>query len=472
MKKKIIGRKHELNLLAETMISKQAELLAIYGRRRVGKTFLIREYYKKNFIFEVTGLSKGTLSDQLENFTKELQIKTKDKSIVVPKKWLQAFTLLEQYIEGLSTKNKKVVFIDEFPWMATPRSKFLMAFENFWNHFASKRDDLIIVICGSAASYMITNIVKNRGGLHNRITKKIRLLPFNLNETELFLKHKGIKYTHYDILQLYMAIGGIPHYLGNLKKGDSVAQNIDRLCFAKDGLLNDEFNLLFKSLFKNSDVHMLIVGVLATTRKGINRSELIKKINVKSGGDFTLKLQELIESGFVSEYSYYQNKKKLNLYRLSDEYSLFYLKYIAEIIKGGAGTWQKLFKKPSYKIWSGFSFETVCLKHIKQVKKGLKIDAIYSTNSSWFNKNAQIDLLIDRDDNVINICEMKFYNSPYTINKTHYNNLKNKLSEFENENNTNKNNFLTMITTYGIIQNKYSTEIVENELTMGNLFIE
>lgn len=470
MEKKIIGRKQELALLTETLVSNKSELVAIYGRRRVGKTYLIREHYKNNFIYEVTGLSNGSLSDQLENFAKELRIRAKDISIKTPRKWLEAFTLLEQYIDRLSSKNKKVVFIDEFPWIATPKSKFLMAFENFWNHFASKRDDLILVICGSAASYMVHNIVKNKGGLHNRITKKIRLLPFNLNETELFLKNNDIKYTQYDILQLYMAIGGIPHYLENLKKGDSVAQNIDRMCFDKDGLLNSEFSQLFSSLFHDSKKHLAIISVLASIRKGISRSELIKKSKIESGGDFTLKLDELIESGFVSEYSYYQNKRKLRLYRLSDEYSLFYLKFVRNSKAEGTGTWRKLFASQSYKSWSGFSFETLCLKHIQQIKKGLRIDAIYSTNSSWFNNNAQVDLLIDRDDNIINICELKFYNSQFTINKSYYNNLKNKITEFQRETKSKKNVFLTMVTTYGINHNQYSTEIVENELTMESLF--
>jgi len=470
MEQKIIGRKQELDLLTETLVSKRSELVAIYGRRRVGKTFLIREHYKNNFIFEVTGLSNGSLSDQLENFTKELGIRTNDSSIKTPRKWLEAFTLLEQYISRLSSKNKKVVFIDEFPWIATSKSKFLLAFENFWNHFASKRNDLILVICGSAASYMVQKILKNKGGLHNRITKKIRLLPFNLNETEIFLRDKGVNYTQYDILQLYMAIGGIPHYLESIKKGDSVAQNIDRICFDKDGILNNEFHQLFSSLFHDSEKHLAIIIALASTRKGISRSELSANSKVPSGGDFSLKISELIESGFVSEYSYYQNKSKLRLYRLSDEYSLFFLKFIRTNKSGGPGTWKKLFTSQSYKSWLGFSFETLCLKHIQQIKKGLRIDAIYSTNSSWFNNNAQVDILIDRDDNIINICEMKFYNSQFTINKSYYNSLKNKITEFQQETKSKKNVFLTMVTTYGINHNQYSTEIVENELTMESLF--
>ena len=467
---KIIGRKYEISLLEDALKSNKSELIAVYGRRRVGKTFLINQQYKGHIIFQVTGLFGGNLNEQLGNFTKEIKKCTKDNLIKTPKKWLDAFSILENYLDTIKTKNKKVIFIDEFPWIATPKSKFLMAFENFWNQFVSRRDDLIVVICGSAASYMVQKIIKNKGGLHNRITQKIKLLPFNLYETELFLLNKKIKYTHYDILQLYMAIGGIPHYLEKIRKGDSVAQNIDTLCFEKDGVLKDEFNQIFSSLFNNSEKHIDIIKALSSSNKGITRKEIINKCKIPSSGDFSLKIEELIESGFISEYSYYKNLKKLTLYRLSDEYSMFYLKFIKKNKNQGKGTWKRLHTSQSYKIWSGFSFETLCLKHIEQIKIGLRIDAIYSINSSWFNENAQIDLLIDRDDNIINVCELKFYNSEFIINKSYYNNIKNKISEFKNNTKTKKNVYLTMITTFGVKSNQYSSEILENQLTVDSLF--
>ncbi|ULT43350.1 hypothetical protein KRR40_07775 [Niabella defluvii] len=310
-----------------------------------------------------------------------------------------------------------MIFIDEFPWMATARSKFLMAFENFWNRYCTKRKDLIVVICGSAASYMIQKIVRNKGGLHNRITRQIRLLPFNLEETQQFLKSRGIDYTSYDIAQVYMAMGGVPHYLEKLRRGASVAQNIDQLCFEKDGTLRNEFNQLYTSLFDDSEKHLTIIRTLAGCNKGITRLELAAQSGIASGGDLSLKLEELIESGFVSEYPYYGNKKQLTLYRLSDEYSKFYLKFIQNNRNSGAGTWQKLYKSSSYISWAGFSFETLCLKHVMQIKKALRIDAIFSTNSSWFNNNAQIDLLINRDDNIMNLCEIKFYTATFAIDK-------------------------------------------------------
>lgn len=412
------------------------------------------------------------MNDQLSNFTKELKKRTRRSNLEVPVSWLEAFTLLERFINSIKRTGKKVIFIDEFPWIATAKSNFLMAFENFWNTFCTMRSDVIVVICGSAASYMVQKIINNKGGLHNRISRKIRLLPFNLSETELFLIKNGIKYTRYDIIQIYMALGGVPHYLEKLNKGLSASQNIDTLCFGEDRILNEEFNQLFVSLFDDSDRHMKIIKTLAGTNKGLTRNELIEKSRIPSGGDFSLKLEELMESGFVTEYPYYQNKKQLTLYRLSDEYSKFYLKFIDHNKKGGKGTWLRLSNTPSYTSWSGFVFETLCLKHIYQIKKSLRIDAIYSTNSSWFNEKVQIDLLIDRDDHVINLCEMKFYNAPYTIDKRYYHALKNKVSEFKKDTKTRKNVWITMVTTFGLKENEYSKELVQNSLDIDALFIK
>jgi AAA+ ATPase superfamily predicted ATPase len=469
---KILGRKPEIKILKRALQSEKSELIALYGRRRVGKTFLIREFFKNNLVFEVIGLFNGSMHDQLINFQKELKKRRKVKNPETPTTWLQAFTLLEEYLDTLKGKRKKVVFIDEFPWMATARSKFMMAFENFWNSYCLKRTDLIVVICGSAASFMVKNVIRNKGGLHNRITQKIRLLPFNLHETDLFLKSKGIAYTDYDTIQVYMVMGGVPHYLDKLEKGLSMAQNIDELCFTKDGVLLDEFDDLYSSLFDNSEKHLAIISSLAKYNKGVTRKELLKMTKIPSGGDFTIKLNELIESGFVSSGSYYQNKKQLTIYRLSDEYSKFYLKFILGNKDGGTGTWQRLCKSQSYISWAGFAFETICLKHILQLKKALRIDAIYSRNRSWFNENAQIDLLIDRDDQVINLCEMKFHKSAFAVDKKFYLNLKNKIAEFQRETATRKNIFLTIITTYGINRNKYSNELVQNEVEMRALFKE
>ena len=467
---KIIGRPLEINKLKEIKDKKEASLVAIYGRRRIGKTFLIRNFFKDEIIFEITGLYKGTPNDQLENFRNELNKRIIGSEVKKMNNWLSAFQSLETLIQQSENKKKRVIFIDEFPWIASKGSKFLMAFENFWNQFAVRQKNLILVICGSAASYMVKNIIKNKGGLHNRLTEKICLQPFSLKETANYLKSKNVKYSQYDIAQLYMIIGGVPHYLNKIKPTESVAQNIDRLCFQTDGELTMEFDLLFASLFDNSEKHLLIVKSLATSLRGLTRNELLTKTKLPSGGDTSSKIEELIQSGFIEEYAFYKNKSHLKRFRLSDEYSQFYLKYIQSNKLNGPGTWINLQKSQSFKSWSGFSFENLCLKHIQSIKKALGVSYIYTQASSWFNDNAQLDLIIDRDDNVINLCEIKFVNNEYQLTKSDYLNIKNKLFEFEKETKTRKSKFITLITTFGLKPNEYSNEIITNTLTLKDIF--
>jgi len=320
---------------------------------------------------------------------------------------------------------------------------------------------------------MIKKIIKNKGGLHNRLTRKIQLKPFNLNETELLLKSNSIVFSRYDILQVYMVMGGVPHYLEKIKPGESVAQTVDRLCFKKDGFLRGEFENIFASLFEHSANHEEIVRVLATVRKGMTRTEIISKIRLCSGGTFSKTLEELVDSGFVENYLPYRGVKD-SVYRLTDEYSLFYLKYMESTKPTEGEIWLKLAGQQSFKIWMGFSFENVCLKHIEQIKNGLKIAGIHSVSGSWVEKNAengaQIDLLIDRDDNVINLCEMKFYNSEFVIDKKYALEIARKVDIFTSSTQTKKSIFITFITTYGLIKNEYRNQWVQSELTIEHLF--
>ena len=468
----LIGRKEEVKLLYNALKSNYSELIAVYGRRRVGKTFLIREVYKKEIIFSFSGLFKANLKIQLQNF--HLLLSAKKKKTTKPSSWLEAFYQLQDFLDKQKSKKKKVIFIDEFPWLDSRKSNFLTAFDNFWNNYASKRNDLVVVICGSAASYMIKHILKNTGGLHNRITNKIHLKPFNLYETELLLKSNKVKLSKYDILQLYMCMGGIPHYLQRILPGESVVSTIDRLCFEKDGFLRTEFEAIFYSLFLKAENHITIVKVLAKVRKGLTRAEILTKTKLKSGGTFSKTLNELEESGFVNSYMPYKGTKD-NLYRLTDEYSMFYLKFIQNT-KAEKGVWQTMYNQNTYKVWSGFSFETICIKHIKQIKQSLGISGILTTTGSWIEKNnkqgTQIDLLLDRNDNAINLCEIKFYNAAFTITKSYAENLRDKKNIFIEKTKTTKNIFVTIITVYGLIINKYSLENVQNEVVMIDLFIE
>ena len=481
MEVRLTGREKEQAVLKGLLQSPESEFVALYGRRRVGKTFLVETVYKKEMVFSITGLNRKVGKDlQLENFTNALNAKLKATAQIptVPKSWLKAFDILQKYLEGIRRGHKKVVFFDELPWLATGKSGFLPALENFWNSWASKRRDIILVVCGSAASWMISNVVKNKGGLHNRITKRIRLLPFSLYETESFLKSRKIQLERYDVLQLYMVMGGIPHYLKEVERGKSAAQVIDEVCFSKDGLLRDEFRNLYQGLFNKPERYIDVIRTLAQKPKGLTRNELINAAGLSSGGTTTKIFDALEESGFIIKYLPVGNNLKLALYKLSDPYSAFYLKFIANSRASGTGTWIKKSASASWKSWSGFAFERLCLAHIRQIKTALGISGIYTEESSWrkpgtaSQTGAQIDLLIDRGDNVVNICEIKFSLAPFVISKKYAEELKAKLLAFKENTKTRKSLFLTMITTYGLAENKYSISLVQQHIEMDVLFKE
>ncbi|MDA9563855.1 ATP-binding protein [Flavobacteriales bacterium] len=368
MSKNIVGRLLEKERLNKALNTKRAELIAIYGRRRIGKTYLIRECYSKNIIFSFSGLRNGTRSYQIENFMLELREFSGNFKDEKPENWLQAFNLLKQYLKGLKkTQKKKVIFIDEFPWVDTLRSGFLPAFENFWNTYCTTRNDLIVVICGAAASYMLKKIIRNREGLHNRITRKIKLVPFQLNEVKEFFKYKGIQLPEIEVLKIYMALGGIAEYLEHVQNGDSSVTAIDRICFQKGAQLEYEFEDVFKSLFDEGSYHEQIIQSLSKgPNKGMLRDQILKDQNLRSGGQFSKSMDELIESGFVEKYQSYTDKRKTTLYRIFDEFCLFHLQFI-EPFKGNS--WKQLYTKKVYETWSGYAFEMLCYKHIENIKK-------------------------------------------------------------------------------------------------------
>lgn len=428
MTKVIIGRKPEKELLTNALNSSRSELIAIYGRRRIGKTFLIREFYANEMIFSVTGYSEGNRAVQIKNFQKKLNEVSDAFTEENPKDWIDCFDLLKKYISGLrkSTK-KKVIFIDEFPWIATNKSGFLAAFENFWNDFCVGRADLVVVVCGSAASYMVKKLIKNRKGLSKRITQKINLKPFTLGEVKDFFEHKRIPLLDYELLKIYMSLGGIPEYLEQIQNGESTVSAIDRLCFQPGAYLEGEFDDVFDSLFDTSSFHKMIIDVLADgTKKGLSRNALLEKCGVTSSGRFSQTLTELEISGFILKYDAYRGKLKETLYRIYDEYCLFYLQFMKPF-KGN--NWTQLYQKSEYQIWCGYAFETICLKHSTEIKRALKIEGIASKNYAWSNANTQVDLVIDRDDNWVNLCEIKFHNDEFTIDEGYLKRLETKKRE-------------------------------------------
>ena len=473
----IIGRVEEVALLSKIITSEEAELIAIYGRRRVGKTFLIRNAFQKQLAFEFSGIHGASFDQQLENFSEALSKVSGNLPLAKPATWIQAFKTLTIYLTPILKKQKKVVFFDEFPWINTPRSGFLQAFENFWNTWASLQKNLVVVICGSSASWMIQRVINNRGGLHNRVTRKIRLLPFTVGETELFLKARKIRLDRYQVLQLYMVMGGIPHYLKEIEKGESATQAIDRICFTKDGLLHDEFKNLYHSLFDNAQSHMDVIRALSRKKTGLTRGEILENCKLSSGGGITQLLEELTESGIIKPYIPFDKTVKDSIYKLTDEYSHFYLKFIENSRSKGPGTWTTLSAGASWKSWSGFAFESICMKHTPLIKRALGIENVYSETSVWRNKThageqgAQIDLLIDRQDRCINVCEMKFSVNDFEITKSYELELESKLAVFRERTKTRKTLFLTLVTTYGVRNAGNHTGLIQNEVTMDALFI-
>jgi len=479
MKNLLTGRHQEQQILQEAFHSNEAEMVAVFGRRRVGKTFLVRSVFDKQIDLEFTGVQNATTQEQLKTFFFLIKkYANPSLSLIPPKTWLDAFfqliTVLEEATK-LSDK-RRIIFFDELPWLATHRSGFLKAFGFFWNNWASK-NNILLIICGSAASWMIQKIVKDRGGLHNRITKRIYLKPFTLAETETYLHSRNIKLNRYQTILLYMIMGGIPHYLKEVKPESSAVQNIEDICFSDNGLLTDEFDNLYLALFKNAENHILVIRALATKWKGLTRSEIIKITKLSNGGGLTKILNELSHSGFISAYYPYGKRKKEMLYRLTDEYSLFYLNFIEKRKKNITGNWKTLSQTSAFTSWSGYAFESICLKHILQIKEALRIGGIYAKPSSFIFKGdenydgIQIDLLIDRNDQIINLCEIKFSQKVFTITKSYAEQLRNKKGTFQEVSKTKKLIFLTMITTFGIKENEHQYE-VDNSLTLDVLFKE
>lgn len=475
----LIGREKESKILTDALHSKQSELIAVYGRRRVGKTYLIRNIYHDALILECIGMHKASLKTQLEQFKIAIQsLAGTTIPIETPKNWSQAFLLLQRILENISaTEKKKVIFFDELPWLATKKSGFLTAFGHFWNSWVSKRDDYVIVICGSAASWMITNIVRDKGGLHNRITKSIRLLPFNLYETEKYLLTREVSLDKFQLLQLYMAIGGIPQYLNAVERGESATQIIDNLYFGKNNILRGEFDILYNSLFENAATHISIIKALAAKTKGLTRQQIIENTQYSTGGTISTVLFELQESGFIQSYLPFGKKNKDAIFKLTDELSLFHLRFIQPAKNYHKGNWQQIALTSTYKSWCGYAFENICLKHINQVKQALNIGGVITSESVWNSKGdethngAQIDLLIDRADKTINLCEIKFSETEYTITKSYAEELDKKVRVFKEVLKPRKTIFKTLITTYGVKKNNYYSG-VDKEITMDALFLK
>ncbi len=468
MDKIFIGREAEKNMLQKAFENRDSRFVAVFGRRRVGKTFLIRQVLGEKFTFQMTAIANASAEQQILNFHAALQ-RMGGNFPSIPKNWFYAFQNLIDFLEA-SPHGKKVVFFDELPWLAAKKSDFLSSLEHFWNSWASARQDVLLIVCGSSASWMINELLKNKGGLHNRVTDRIRLEPFDLRETEAFLHTKNPALDRYSMVQLYMVMGGIPFYLDAVSGQESAMQNIERLCFSKNGALREEFTFLLQSLFNNAEQHISILDALSTKNKGLTRNEIVAATHLHNSGRLTGMLAELEESGFVQSYVPFGKNKRNMLFRLSDFYTAFYFKFIRNTTLLDENNWLNALESGRYQSWKGYAFEQVCLSHVRQIKRALGIQGIVSQAAAWQSAEAQINLLIDRKDRVINVFELKFSEKPFVITQAYAGQLAQKISIFKEQTGTRKSVFLTMLSPFGVQQNAYASALVQQNLEMGVLF--
>jgi len=468
----MIGREAEKASLIRFTESDKPEFVVVFGRRRVGKTFLIREFFDNRFTFYHTGMANTEMETQLSNFNSSLH---KYGKIPYPKvsNWLEAFEQLIHLLSNKKQKEKKVVFIDEMPWMDTPRSGFVQALEYFWNAWASAQKDMLLIVCGSASSWIMNKLIKNHGGLHNRITQQIHLRPFNLGECEDYFQKHNMALNRHQIIENYMIFGGIPYYLSLMQKQFSMAQNVDKMCFAENGILRHEFENLYASLFRNYENHLKIVEVLSKKAKGMTREEMIENTRLPNGGGLTKTLEELELCGFIRKYRAIGKKERKSLFQLTDFFTLFYFNFMSDNSFNDERFWTNFIENARHRAWSGYAFEQVCLAHLPQIKRKLGIAGVLTNTASWCSNEtdngAQIDLLIERNDKVINLCEMKYVQEQFVIDKKQDENLRNKRAAFKRETKTKKAVHLTMVTTYGVKRNEYWGNI-QSEVTMDDLF--
>ena len=468
----LIGRNAEQSRLMKRYESDKSEFVALFGRRRVGKTFLIKSLFGAAFTFYATGSLDGDPARQILNFNDEIT-NFGGAALMPAANWYEAFDNLRRLITASRGKGKKIVFLDEISWMGAQNPDFISALDHFWNRWISSRSDVLLIVCGSATSWIIEHIVNNTGGLHNRLTDQIYLAPFTLRECEEYFRKRGISLPRYHILESYMVFGGIPYYLDFFEADRSLAQNIDRIYFAPDAPLRYEYENLFQSLFKNADSYIKVIEALATKKKGLRREDLADMAMIKGGGTLTKIIADLVSCGFIREYMAFGKQKRDRLYQLIDPFSLFHLAFSEKQRRFTENYWLHYSTTPAHTAWSGYAFELVCLLHIPQIKEALGISGVLTEVSSWYSKTsdpgAQIDLVLDRADKIIHLCEMKFASDEYSIDKDYSKRLREKKSSFLAETGTRKAAHTTLATTYGLARNEYGAEVLF-QLTMDDLF--
>ena len=468
----MIGREKEGKRLMAAAASKRSEFVAVYGRRRIGKTYLVRQLLGNRFTFCHTGIENGGVREQLRAFSSSMAEFGYSPARPI-RSWMDAFDEIRRIVKE-SPAEKKIIFLDELPWMDTPKSGFVSALEFFWNGWASARDDVMLVICGSATSWIVNKLLKARGGLHNRTTDQIWLKPFTLGECREYMESLGVRLSPMDIAEGYMAMGGVPYYWSFFRGNLSLAQNIDELFFAPDARLRLEFGQLYSSLFKNPEPYMKIITALGEKAKGLTREELASRIAASESGKLSGWIEELEQCGFIRRYHPFGAVKKGYLCQLIDNYSLFYLRFIKENTRHDPRFWSSVYARPVHRVWAGLAFERLCLQHVDQLRSALGIGGVVSDVCAWrcvdgAEGGAQVDLVIDRDDRVINLCEMKYCDAPFEVSKKQDAELRRRRHVFERETGTAKTVHLTLVTSVGLADTEYKG-VFQSVVTLDELF--
>ena len=471
----MIGREEEQRELRDAADSPQSEFVAVYGRRRVGKTYLVRETFEGELAFVNTGIYGIDRKRQLQNFRESLE-DAGDADCPVLKDWFAAFRRLGKFLARLPQR-KKIVFLDELPWLDTPRSRFVPALEHFWNGWASARDDVLLVVAGSATTWIVERVLRSRGGLHNRVTKQMHLRPFSLAECERFAASRGLELDRIQLAEAWMALGGVPWYWRLLKPGRSVAQNLDALFFAPGGALHDEFARLFDSLFRADAPHLRVVESLARHRGGLDRDRISEETGIPSGGALTRMLEELEQCDFVRKFHEFGKKTKGARFQLCDPFTLFHFRFVRDAATGDERAWSESLDAPEHLAWEGMAFETLVLGHVAQIKRALGISGVRTSVCSWAFRGtrektgAQIDLLVDREDRVIDLCEMKFCRKPYRLTKEDVTALENRRDVLKRETGTTKAVHFTLVAPEGVAPGAYAGRI-QSVIRLADLFAD
>jgi hypothetical protein len=410
-----VGRKNELRMLNDAYRSGKDELVVLYGRRRIGKSSLVKRFAeKKKAYYEFEALEGETTPGQINHFLQQLKKQIDDPILdsVRFANWEQVFTYLTEKVINRKSKVKKILFLDELPWMAAGRIRLVSLLKYYWdNHWKSKH--VMLILCGSVASFMVKKVLHSNA-LYGRTTIEILLKGFSPEEAARLLSKKR---SREETLNYQLVFGGVPKYLEQINTSQSFNKNMNTLCFSPHGIMLKEVERIFYSQFREPRTYLKIINLL---KNGIfSLSEISSKTKIPSGGGLKQYLKNLERAEMIRSYIPFDRSgnSKFKKYTLADEFLVFFFKYMGpnlRVIKESSS--RRLFEtltQNSFDSWLGFAFERFCLKHAGLLALVMDFADDILLASPYFKKNDerfQIDLLYQRADRVITVCEIKHQN--------------------------------------------------------------